>query len=136
MASETSGEVALTFNATSPGRLRPAAGSGPFASEQPVRVVLELLDHQRVAQCGDIAQRLAAGDVLEQPPHDLARAGLGQIVGGLVAGAPPFSRPAGTPRLSDRAPACSSRSRNPCHKYPSYTSQEVLSFSSKTSLPG
>ena len=34
-----------------------------------------------VAQGGDVAERAAFGDVAQQPAHDLARAGLGQVVG-------------------------------------------------------
>ena len=48
--------------------------------EHRVCLRLELLDHRRVAQGGGVAQLVALGDVLQQPPHDLARAGLGQVV--------------------------------------------------------
>ena len=41
---------------------------------------LDLLDHVRVEQGGNIAQiiRILGGDLSEDPSHDLARPGLGQ----------------------------------------------------------
>ena len=44
-------------------------------------LVAELGHHVRVAQRGDVAELAALGDVAQQPAHDLARAGLGQVVG-------------------------------------------------------
>src|SRR5919107_1320728 len=44
-------------------------------------LALELLHHVGVAQRGDVAELLALGDVAQQAAHDLARAGLGQVVG-------------------------------------------------------
>jgi hypothetical protein len=42
---------------------------------------LELLHDRGVAQGGDVAELAALGDVAQQAAHDLARAGLGQVVG-------------------------------------------------------
>src|SRR5215218_8556284 len=44
-------------------------------------LALELLHDVGVAQRGDVAELAALGDVAQQPAHDLARAGLGQVVG-------------------------------------------------------
>src|SRR4051794_323844 len=44
-------------------------------------LVLELLHDVRVAQRRHVAELAALGDVAQQPAHDLAGAGLGQVVG-------------------------------------------------------
>ena len=45
-----------------------------------VGLLLQIFDDGRVAQRGRVAQLVALGDVLQQPPHDLARTRLGQVV--------------------------------------------------------
>src|SRR4051794_36333637 len=42
---------------------------------------LDALDHAGVGERRDVAERLVLGDVAEQAPHDLARPGLGQVLG-------------------------------------------------------
>src|SRR5262245_45729224 len=44
-------------------------------------LIPQLRHHAGVGQGGRVAQRLAFGDVPEQPPHDLAGTGLWQIGG-------------------------------------------------------
>src|SRR3954447_4228652 len=42
---------------------------------------LDLVDHAGVGQRGGVTEIAALGHVLQQPPHDLAAARLGEIVG-------------------------------------------------------
>ena len=42
-------------------------------------VLLDGVDHGRVEQGGDVAQRAVVGHVAQEAPHDLAAAGLGQL---------------------------------------------------------
>ena len=45
-----------------------------------VQVVLDQVHHRGVGQGGDVAELAVLGDVAEQPAHDLAGAGLGQLL--------------------------------------------------------
>ena len=67
-------------------RRKPKEGPGPLQSASALRglaadLLLERLDDARVAQRGDVAELVAGGDVAQQAAHDLARAGLRQVVG-------------------------------------------------------
>ena len=53
----------------------------PRPRSAPLDHLVELLDHVGVAQRGHVAELAALGDVAQQPAHDLARAGLRQVVG-------------------------------------------------------
>ena len=44
-------------------------------------LLLEHLHHRRVGQGGGVAQRTTLGNVAQEPAHDLAAAGLGQLGG-------------------------------------------------------
>src|ERR671924_497102 len=57
---------------SSPTSILLGLGGGPVA---------DLLDHRRVGERGRVAELASLGHVTQQAPHDLARAGLGQLVG-------------------------------------------------------
>src|ERR1700730_596110 len=61
------------------------AGQSPAGSVslclQLLYPLLELGCDGRIAQRGDIAQRVTLGDVAQQPTHDLSRARLGEVLG-------------------------------------------------------
>ena len=44
-------------------------------------LILEPGDHCRIREGGRVAQRLALRNVAEEPPHDLAASGLGEVGG-------------------------------------------------------
>src|SRR5690242_7615766 len=58
------------------------AGSDHSSCERSFLFLAELRDHREVLERRGVAHRLlAGGDVPQQPPHDLAAAGLGKGVG-------------------------------------------------------
>src|ERR687889_2272944 len=68
--------------ASLPRALGPPARRGPGSVLRGSggQLLLDQVHHRRVGQRGDVAELAVLGDVAEEPPHDLARAGLGQLL--------------------------------------------------------